>query len=67
MKMKILIVPFTALLLSFAFTGCYSAHHNDRYYHHREHEHRYHHRHYDRDHDRDHHNDRDRDYGYHKY
>jgi hypothetical protein len=61
--MKMLIVPFIALILSFMFTGCYVGRPYDPYYNSRVYKYKYrHHRHWDRDHDRD-----DRDYGYRRY
>jgi len=59
MKTKMLMIPFVALLLSFAVSGCYVHRPYDPYY--REYKYKYKHHH-------DRYRDRDRDdYGYRRY
>jgi hypothetical protein len=64
MKTKSLIVPFMAVLLAFAVSGCYAHRPYDPYYdttYRKEYKHKHKHRHY-RDYDRDRDHDRDSRY-----
>ena len=65
MKTKMLIIPFIALFLSFAVSGCYVHRPYDPYYNNREYKYKHRHHHdKDRDYDRDRDHDRD---DYHRY